>query len=104
MCVGGQYLLTIRSSSPDSSEQSVLTRIISVADPPVTISYVVDRSIVSNFNVCTNNYSFEIAVAVNTKTTNQLDGEFNYGGKHVNASVYYDVVTVSFVRYRKRIF
>ena len=81
MCVGGQYLLTIRSSSPDSSEQNV-TRIIPLADPPVTISYAVDSSVVPNFDVCNNNYSFEIAVAVNPTTTNQRNGEFNYGGKN----------------------
>ena len=78
--MGGEYQLTIRSSSPDSSERSVVTRIISVADPPVTIPYVVDSSIVSNLKVCTNNYSFEIAVAVNTISAYQLIGEFNYGG------------------------
>ena len=82
--MGGEYQFTIRSSSPDSSEQSVVTRIISVANLPVTIPYVVDSSIVSNFDVCTNNYSFEIAVAVNTISANKLIGRFNYGGNHVN--------------------
>ena len=81
MCVGGQYQLTIRSSSPDSSEQSVTRVNVSVADPPVTISYAVNSAVVPNFNVCTYNYSFEIAVAVNPMTTNQQDGEFDYGGK-----------------------
>ena len=82
MCVGGQYQLTIRSSSPDSSEQNITRVNISVADPPVTISYVVDSSIVSNFNVCINNYSFEIVVDVNTVNANQQNGEFDYGGKY----------------------
>ena len=56
MCVGGQYQLTIRSSSLDCSERNV-TRVISVADPPGNIFYVVDSSVVPNFNVCKNNYS-----------------------------------------------
>ena len=86
MCVGGQYQLTIRSSSPDCSER-IVTQVISVADPPETISYAVDSSVVPNFNVCKNNYSFEISAAVNTMTTNQRDLEFDYGGKHVNISV-----------------
>ena len=54
-----------------------------MADPPVTVSYVVDSSVVPHFNVCNNNYSFEIALAVNTGTTNLRDGEFNYGGENV---------------------
>ena len=70
MCVGGEDLLTIRSSSPDSSEHNV-TRVISVIDPSVTISYVVDSSVGPNINLCNNNYSFEIAAAVNTVTRNQ---------------------------------
>ena len=78
--MGGQYQLTISSS--DSSEQNV-TRIIPVADPPVTISYVVDSSVVPNFNICNNSYSFELALAVNTGTTNQRNGQFNYGGENV---------------------
>ena len=66
-----------------------------MADPPVTISYVVNSSVVPNFNVCNNNYSFEIAVAVNTMTTNQRDLEFDYGGKHVNISVHHVVIVIS---------
>ena len=71
MCVGGQYQLTMRSSSPYSSEQTITRVIVSVSDPPVIVSYVVNSSVVSNFNVCNNNYSFEIALALNTMTTNQ---------------------------------
>ena len=80
MCVGEQYQLTIRSSSPDYSEQNVTRVNISVADPPVTVLYVVNSSVVSNFDVCRNNYSFEIALAVNPNTTNQQDGKSKYGG------------------------
>ena len=82
MCVGGQYLLTIRSSSPDSSEQNVTRVNIPVANSPVTISYAVNSTVVPSFDVCNNNYSFEIAVAVNPTITNQQDGEFNYGGEN----------------------
>ena len=95
MCVGGHYQLTIRSSSPDSSE---ITRVyVSVAYPPMAISYVVDSSVVPNFNVCNYNYSFEIAVAVNTMSTNQLIGRFSYGGKRINASVHHVVTVISCV-------
>ena len=76
MCVGEQYQLTISSS--DSSEQNV-TRIFPVA----TISYVVNSAVVPNFNICNNSYSFELALAVNTGTTNQKNGQFNYGGENV---------------------
>ena len=78
--MGGQYQLTISSS--DSSEQNV-TRIILVADPPETISYVVNSSVVPNFNICNNSYSFELALTVNTGTTNHKNGQFNYGGEDV---------------------
>ena len=80
-CGGGHYQLTIRSSSPDFSEQNVTRVNVSVADPPGNISYVVDSSVVPNFNVCNYNYSFGVAVAVNAVINNQSLGEFNYGGK-----------------------
>ena len=83
-CEGGpyqNYQLTIRSSSPDSSELTVTRVNVSVADPPGNISYIVDSSAVPNFNVCFNNYSFGVAVAVNVVTNNQSVGEFSYGGK-----------------------
>ena len=93
MCVGGHYQLTIRSSSPDSTEVTRLN--VSVAYPPMAISYVVDSSVVPNFNVCNYNYSFEIAVAVNPMSTNQLIGRFSYGGKWINASVHHVVTDIS---------
>ena len=74
--MGEQYQLTISSS--DSSEQNV-TRII----PVVTISYVVNSSVVPNFNICNNSYSFGLALALNTGTTNQKNGQFNYRGENV---------------------
>ena len=93
MCVGGQYQLTIRTFSPDSSKQNV-TRVIPVADRPVTISYVVDSSVVPNFNVCNSNYSFEVAVAVNAANTKQRDGEFDCGGENVISFIYPEVKSV----------
>ena len=72
--------MTIRSSSPDCSEQTVSRVNVSVEYLPVATSYVVDSSVVPNFNVCNNNYSFEIAFAVNSVTNNLRNAEFNYGG------------------------
>ena len=91
--MGGHYELTIRTSSPHSSEQNV-TRVIPAADHPVTISYVANSSVVPNFNVCNNNYSLEIAVAMNAANTKQRDGEFDYGGENVITFIFCEVKSV----------